>query len=336
MLYLSREEVFSLLAHDRCIEVCEETLKLQASGEIQEVPRFQFDLDRGAWLRFMPAMIASKRLIGLRVYGGRPVRLMYLLWDAMDGTPLVMMEATAIRDMRTGCVGAIGAKYLARAESSRLAVIGSGRVARNALIAHAQVRKLAHVKVFSPTKEHREAFARELGKRLNLEIEPTDTPEAAVQGADIVITGSSVNVVSKPAFHGAWLKPGMHLSALGGRAELDEAAVTGASKIVVDCKAQFPTECRDVTPAVEKGLLTWDQMAELHEVVGGLRPGREGAEEITLLRTVGTSLQDLQPAGIVYALAKEKGIGKEMGDLFPSMPGGGPPVRPSAPPKASK
>jgi ornithine cyclodeaminase/alanine dehydrogenase-like protein (mu-crystallin family) len=328
MLYLSREEVFGLLPHDRCLEVCEETLGMQARGEIQEVPRFQFDLDRGAWLRFMPAMIASKRLLGLRVYGGRPVRLMYILWDALDGTPLLMMEATAIRDIRTGCVGAIGAKYLSRPESEKVGVIGSGRVARNALIAHAQVRKLTRVRIFSPTREHRESFARDLGKSLNLEIEAVDAPEKAVEGADIVITGSSVNAVSTPAFRGAWLAPGMHLSALGGRAELDEAAVTGASRIIVDCKAQFPAECRDVTPAADKGLVSWDDMAELHEVVGGARPGRQKPEEITLLRTVGTSLQDLQPAGVVYALAKEKGIGREMGDLFPSMPGGGPPVRP--------
>lgn len=335
MLYLSREEVFGLLAHDRCVELCEETLMLQARGEASEVPRMQFDLERGAWLRFMPAMIAPKGIIGLRVYGGRPIRLMYVLWDA-QGTPLAMMEAQAIRDVRTGAAGAVGAKYLSRPESSRVAIIGSGRVARSGLISHSKVRKLTHVKVFSPTKEHREAFARDLGQLLNLNIEPVNGPEQAVQGADIVITGSSINVVSEPAFHGAWMKPGMHVSALGGRAELDETAVLGASKIVVDCKAQFPTECRDVTVQVEKGRLTWDQMAELHEVVGGLRPGRERPEEITLLRTVGTSLQDLLPAASVYALAREKGVGREMGDLFPPSPGGGPPIRPAAQPKASK
>lgn len=336
MLYLSREEVYSLLAHDRCIEVCEETLRMQASGEIQEIPRFQFDLDRGAWLRLMPAMIASKKVIGLRVYGGRPVRLMYILWDAGDGAPQAMMEAMGIRDVRTGSVGAIGAKYLSRPDSSRVGVIGSGRVARNALIAHSKVRKLNQVKVFSPTKEHRESFARDLGGLLNLNIEPVDAPERAVQGADIVITGSSINVVSEPAFRGEWMKPGMHVSALGGRAELDDAAVLAASRIVVDCKAQFPSECRDVTAQVEKGHLTWDQMSELHEVVGGSRPGRTSPEEITMLRTVGTSLQDLLPAALVYALAREKGIGREMGDLFPPSPGGGPPVRATAQPKGAR
>ena len=317
MLYLSRQDVSALLTHEECIQACEEALTLQGQGEAEEVPRLQYDLEGGGWLRMMLSFSKSAGLMGMRVYGGRPQRLAYLLWDAKDGTPLAMMDAMVIRDMRTGAVGAVGAKYMASPDAHRVAVLGSGNQARSGLAAHARVRKLTHATVYSPTKEHREAFAREMGELLDLEIEALDSPQEAVQGADIVITGTNAS----NSLSGAWFHPGLHISAIGGKSELDDEAVTRASRVVIDTKAQFPYECRDVTEQVEKGLLTWEDVDELHEVVVGDRPGREGAEEITLLKTAGTPLQDLLPAGRAYALAVEKGMGQELGDLFP--PAGG-------------
>jgi ornithine cyclodeaminase/alanine dehydrogenase-like protein (mu-crystallin family) len=87
--------------------------------------------------------------------------------------------------------------------------------------------------------------------------------------------------------------------------------------VIIDSKAQFPHEARDVTSQVEKGLITWDQIAELHEVVAGDKKGRESDQEITLLKTVGTPLQDLLPAAKVYTLAVEREVGTNLGDVFP-------------------
>lgn len=323
MLHISREDVFDLLAHDICVEVCEEVMALEMRGEAEEVPRFHFDLAEPygpgpAWLRFMPSMVQSKGVVGLRVYGGKPLRFMYILWSASTGEPLTMMDAQAIRDVRTGAVGAVAAKYMSRLDSHRVAVLGSGNQARHGLLAHRHVRKLSEVRVFSPTKEHRDRFAKELSPLVNLEIKPVESPEEAVRDTDIIITGSSRNVpVGDPVLRGAWLKPGMHVSSIGGRCELDDEAVLGASRIVIDTKLQFPHECRDMTDQVEKGLISWDQMAELRDVVAGGEPGRESAEEITLLKTIGTSLQDLLPAAKVYELAVAKGRGRDLGDLFP-------------------
>lgn len=323
MIYLSRDDVFNLLSHDVCIEACEEALLLQARGEAEEVPRFHFDLNKQygpgpAWLRFMPSMVRSKNVVGLRVYGGNPLRLMYILWDATDGSPLAMMEAQAIRDIRTGSVGAIGTKYLARPDSHRVAVLGSGNQARNGLAANAVVLNLREVKIFSPNKEHREEFAHEMSRQLNLDIKPVDSLEEAVRDVDVVITGSSRNVpTGDPVFRGQWLRPGMFIDCIGGRCELDDEAVTRPDRIVIDTKIQFPYEARDVTDQVNKGLVSWDQMDELHEIVAGQKPGRGRADETILLKTVGTPLQDLLPAAKVYALAKGKGAGTDLGDLFP-------------------
>jgi ornithine cyclodeaminase/alanine dehydrogenase-like protein (mu-crystallin family) len=317
MLYLSREDVASLLSYEICIEACEDALRLQGTGEAEEVPRFRFTLENNFWLAMMPSMIRSRGIVGLRIYGGTPLRIMYLLWDARDGRQLCMMDAMVIRDVRTGSVGAIGAKHMSRPNSQSVAVIGSGQQARAALAAHTRVRKFKNATVFSPNKEHREAFARTLGDELNLNIEPVDSPEEAVKDADIIITGTSANAAGTPTFFGSWMRPGVHVSSIGGRAELDDEAVTRADRVIIDSKAQFPHEARDVTSQVEKGLITWDQIAELHEVVAGDKKGRESDQEITLLKTVGTPLQDLLPAAKVYTLAVEREVGTNLGDVFP-------------------
>ncbi len=310
MLYLSREEVSNLITHELAISACEEGLKLEGEGKVWSVPRITHRLDK-LFIRFMPSAAAG--FVGLRVYGRS---IIYLLWDGKDGTPLAMMDALAIRDVRTGAVGAIGAKYLARANASRVAVLGSGAVSRNGLIALSKVRKLSHVNVFSPTKEHRDDFAKSLGKQLGVDITAVERPEDAVKNTDVIVTGSGGRG-GEPVLRGSWLKPGMFVMGIGSLNELDDEAVTKSTKVVIDSKAQFTYEAKDVTTQVNNGLISWDNVAELNEVLTGKRPGRQNEDEITLLKTTGTAVQDLLPAIRIYKKALELGVGKEMGDLFP-------------------
>jgi ornithine cyclodeaminase/alanine dehydrogenase-like protein (mu-crystallin family) len=309
MLYLSREEVFELLTHQMSVDAVEEGLKQEGRGEIWFVPRIQHDLERG-WIRFMPA--ASKDYVGLRVYGGS---IMYFLWDAHDGRPLAMMDALGIRDVRTGAVGGIGAKYMAKQGPVTASVLGSGAVARHGLYALDVVRDIKNVKVFSPTKEHREDFATYMGEKLGVNIEPVESPEEAVRGTDVIVTGAGRH--GEPVVRGEWLEPGMFVMGIGNKDELDDEAVTRSNKIVIDSKAQFTYECKDVTDQVNKGLLSWDDVGEVHEMLVGKFPGRENDNEITLLKTTGTAVQDLFSAIALYKKATDIGAGKEMGDIFP-------------------
>lgn len=320
-LYLSREDVDSLLTHEMCVPACEEGLRAEGMGEVEAPPRINMHTGTTI-LRLMPAMIKSMGLLGLRIYNipagpGVTVKLIYLLYDSRDGTLKAMMDAALIRDVRTGSIAAVGAKYLSREDSKTVAIMGSGRQARSALAAHCLVRRLVRGKVFSPTRSHREAFAKEMSSSLGIDLTAVDSPSEAVQGADIVITGSGFP--REPALRGSWLTPGMHVSSVGHYkpGELDDDCVTRASRIVVDSKAQFPNESDDVTTQVKKGLIGWDDVAELHDVVAGKAQGRSNDQEITLLKTVGTAVQDLVPAARLYELAVKNGTGRELGDLFP-------------------
>lgn len=331
MIYLERKLVETLLTDERCISACEEALLAKAAGEALEIERFAFDTGN-LHMMFMPAMIRNHELqyVGLRAYNiegpmvsqARGMRLMYILWDGMNGEPLAMMDALWLRDRRTAAVGAIGTKLLARADAERIGVIGSGRQARGGLAAQTKVRPFKYCAVFSPDIAHAQAFARDLSRSLALEVEAVATPEAAVADADVVLAASSVNNPEQaPALKGSWLQPGMHVTSIGGRAELDDDVVTRADVVVINSKSQFPKESFDITQQVARGLISWEQVTQLEDLAAGRSSGRGSASEITLVKTVGTPLQDLLPAVAVYRLAREEALGIDMGNAFPSAGG---------------
>lgn len=313
MLYLSRDEVFNLLTHKMTVEANEEGLRLEGKGGTWSIPRVHTELTGGGWIRFMPA--ATKEFVGLRVYSvGGASPIMYLLWDA-QGKPLAMMDCLGIRDFRTGGIGAVGAKYLAREDADTASVIGSGSVARHGLLSVAEVRKLRHIKVFSPNAEHRAEFAQDIASITGCEVEPVGSPEEAVRGTAVIVTGAGRH--DGPVLRGEWLEPGQCVVGIGAKDELDDEAVERADNITIDSKAQFTYECKDITDQVAKGIISWDDVAELQEIVVGDRPGRQNPDEITLIKTTGTAVQDLMPAIALYKKAIETGAGQEMGELFP-------------------
>ena len=132
-----------------------------------------------------------------------------MVFSAETGEPLAIINEGYLQHMRVGARIGLSAKYLARPDSRTLGMIGSGGMARTHAMAMCAVRPIERIRVFSPTREHREFYATEMAKSLGIEVTPVDDPEAAVQGADILClcTDSIVPVIQKD-----WVKPGMHLT----------------------------------------------------------------------------------------------------------------------------
>ncbi|MDP5327150.1 MAG: hypothetical protein NWS99_05880, partial [Paracoccaceae bacterium] len=116
---------------------------------------------------------------------------------------------------------ALGAKYLARADSETVGMIGSGGMARTFLEGFTCVRNIKRCKVFSPTKENREAYAAEMSEKLGIEVIAVDSAYDAVHGCDILSTCTDS---MQPVYDADWIKPGMHVTNLGRR-EMPEAAI---------------------------------------------------------------------------------------------------------------
>jgi alanine dehydrogenase len=325
MLYLNRDEVSKLLSFEMCIEACEEVLKLQSQGQAEEMSRFKFlrePLPEGTIMPGLPPGSPAFMIAYLRPYGITTMRTltpspMLILWD--EQSDLMMIDAQTLRDRRTGAVAAVASKFLARPDSHRFGVLGSGNQASASLAAHARLFDISECKVFSPTTEHRDAFVRRFQAE-GINIVGADSAQEAVEDVDIVIGGSGVNGPNRlPVLLGEWLRPGMHVGSIAGRAELEDEVVRRADRVVVDAKKTFPEESWDITRQVEKGIRTWEEIDALEDVVGGLRPGRKSPGEITLLKTVGTAAQDTLPAWRLYQLAKEAGAGRDLGALFPRL-----------------
>jgi ornithine cyclodeaminase/alanine dehydrogenase-like protein (mu-crystallin family) len=194
-------------------------------------------------------------------------------------------------------------------------VYGTGRQAFTQVAAVAAVRRLEGVTAWSRNAERREQFCRQVTAELGVAARPATSPEEAARGQDVVVT---ITTARDPVLEGAWLEPGTHVNAAGTNSivkrELDDTAVERADLIVVDSRPQAKIECGDLLNPAERGIVDWDEIPELADVVAG-RVGRTGAEQITLFESQGLGLEDVTVAMRVYERARAAGLGQEL-DMF--------------------
>jgi alanine dehydrogenase len=175
------------------------------------------------------------------------------------------------------------------------------------------VRNVESVKVYSRSEEKRNSFSATMSQELSLtNITPVAEPEAAAE-ADIIITITSSR---EPVLQGAWLKAGTHINAAGGnsilRSETDDEVIKRASFITVDSKEQARIEAGELIFPIEKGLLTWERVQEVCQVVAGHLPGRTSAGDITLFKSLGLAIEDIATAALLYRKAQQQNVGKQL------------------------
>ena len=251
-----------------------------------------------------------------RVYPGDFIGLV-MLFDMDTCNILAIMDDHYISAMRVGATSAVASNYLARKDASVMALLGSGEQAKTQVTAHACVRKLTKVKVYSPTKANREKFAKAVSAETGIEVVPMNSAEEAVRGSDIVT--AATNTVD-PVILGKWIEPGMHLNSIVGgdgflpRKELDDDAVLKANLIVVGYKAQiFLDKQAEFHDRLERGLVKAEDLHELGELVNGNCRGRQSEKEITFFKNnTGMGIQFAVTARKMYDKAREKGIGTEL------------------------
>jgi ornithine cyclodeaminase/alanine dehydrogenase-like protein (mu-crystallin family) len=198
-------------------------------------------------------------------------------------------------------------------------LLGAGGQAWAHLQAIALVRELRRVRVFSPTRENREAFAARAREELGLPAEVSDSAQQAVEGADLVVAATNT---SAPIVSGAWLEPGAHVvSIVSGdermqRRELDDDVFRRAQRVVVHSKEIAITQNHgDLAGPVAAGIVSWEKIHDLAELVAGQAPGRASEDEVTVFKNnVGLGLQFAAVASTVYEDARRSGVGRELPD----------------------
>ena len=247
MLYLSNEDVASVLTMRGSMEALQEGLREYYAGDATCRPRidvwapcdvpeayFQWGSMEGTSRRWRVFALRIKSDIATFPKGkdgvwtheyfcrepGKFLGLI-LLFSLKNGEPLAIMNDGVLQHMRVGATAGLGAKHLAREDAAVVGMIGSGGMARTHAMAFAEARKISKIKVYSPTEENRKAYAEEMARELNLEVIPVERPEEAVAGAQIVACCTDSIV---PVLRGDWLEEGTFLTTVKGTIELDERA----------------------------------------------------------------------------------------------------------------
>jgi alanine dehydrogenase len=223
----------------------------------------------------------------------------YLLASGETGEPLAVMDGRVLTAWRTAAASALAARHLAREDAAHLVMIGAGALSPHLVRAHASVRPIETVTLWNRTRARAERLAAELEGRFAVDI--ADDLEAAVRQADIV---SCATLSAKPLVRGAWLKPGAHVDLVGGftpgMREADDDAVRRA-RIYVDTRAGAVKEAGDIVDPIRRGIIKeTDVQADLFDLCRGNDPGRKTAVEITLFKSVGTAIEDLAAAMLVW------------------------------------
>ena len=264
-------------------------------------------------------------------YCGRPGLYcgLVFLTSVETGEPLAIINDGLLQHMRVGADGAIGVKHLARKDAEVVGMLGSGGMARSHVEAFLCVRGIRKLQVFSPTRAHREAFAREMAAKHGIEVVACDAPEAIYRGADIVaaLTDSVV-----PVLDGTLLEKGTHLVNVGGGGVPDAASVARIDLYLRFGSAPAPVGRPEL--AMDDEYLTWAAIAgdagarprkrgygaflpgkqvSLAEILEGRHPGRTSEDEITYSER--GNLQGAQfhaVAGRVFEAARAAGLGREI------------------------
>jgi ornithine cyclodeaminase/alanine dehydrogenase-like protein (mu-crystallin family) len=291
VLILDESGVRRFLDMRDLIPAVERALCALSAGEVAQPVRVMVPVaGQGGFLGSMPAygggQLGAKLVTFFPNNQGVPTHhALVVLFKPQTGEPLAVMDGRLITEMRTAAVSAAATNALARRDSTVLGILGSGVQAHSHLEALRLVRDFREVRVWSPRN------ANKFSSQFRVQV--ARSAEEAVRGADVVLVATTSRT---PVLKGEWLSPGMHVNAVGAPRpdwrELDDAVMRKA-KLYVEQREAAARESGDV-------IAGGNIFAEIGEMFGGSKAGRESAEEITLFKSVGVAVEDLAAAELVY------------------------------------
>jgi len=345
-LLLNNEEVDRALTHEDALSATEAILAELADGqainrprsqtympvESQAHPGFKYrfksqeggGVGSGVWaLRITSDMAGFSYTNGLKRRRILPAATgnlwcgLVMLFDLEKLEPVAIMPDGVIQKMRVAAMSAVGAKYLAPAHPKVLGLFGSGWQASAHVQALCNLFPFEHVKVYSPNQDNCRKFAREMSEKLGRSIEAVASPRMAVEGSDCI---QAATAAWDPVFDGRWLEKGMYVASIGGsdgsnkRREIDDETIRRADIYVVHAKdVAQQDKSPDIWDAAQSGIVAWDDIHEIQELVAGRIRGRTRTEQITLYNNnTGSGIQFAAVGAAVMKRARALGLGREL------------------------
>jgi alanine dehydrogenase len=303
-LLLTETDVRALLTMPDLIDAMESALAAFSARSVVQPIRTVLEVGaEKSFFALMPAYVPSTPALGAKlvtVYEsntarGLPTHLATIVMlDPETGALVAIVDGRYITEARTAAVSAVSVKKLARKDSAVLTILGSGVQARSHLEALSHVRKFTEIRAWSPTRKNLEGFAAEAG------VIATESAEAAVRGADVIVIAASSHI---PILFNGWVAPGAHVVSVGATRPTQqemEPALVARSRLFVDSRAAALKESGDVIPFGDAHIV-----AELGEATAV----RNSKDEITIFKSLGLAVEDVAAAHLAITRARESGRG---------------------------
>ncbi len=284
-------------------------------------------------IRMKSDVVYEREYEGVRTrekYCSRPGRYcgLVFLTDVESGEPLAIVNDGHLQHLRVAADSAIGTDVMAREDCRTLGLLGSGGMAGSHLEALLEVRRIERLKVFSPTRAHRERFAAEVAERHGIECEACNEPREVYRGADIL---AACTDSARPVIRGEWLEAGMHVISIGGRP--DDTALSRFDRTLRLGTAPAPVGRPELATADEYlGYVArpkdprWETMGgraprvtgkggdvSFGDVVEGKVRGRSSREQITYSERGNIQgAQFFAVAAAAYEAARREGLGRDL------------------------
>lgn len=296
------------LSPAECIEVMENALRVFDRGDVAQPLRSVIHIPDGSGsLYTMPAFVAAPRALTVKlisIFHGNEARSLpthqgvVVVFDPVTGTPALLLDAASLTALRTAAVSAAATRVLARPEASTLAIIGTGVQARSHIAALKHVRPLREVRIWGRSPERAAQLVAEL-EHEDVDVVVCNDAADAVASSDIVCTVTSAR---EPVLRGEWLRPGMHVNAIGASTSATrevDTAVVAMSRIFVDAIDAALTEAGDLLIPLKEHATEAAQWTPIGAVLNGDAAGRLHDDDITLFKSVGLAVEDAAAAAFI-------------------------------------
>jgi ornithine cyclodeaminase/alanine dehydrogenase-like protein (mu-crystallin family) len=324
ILYLSNNDVKKVLDLGRAIDITEQALRDHSEGRvIWSTPEDLAIKPEQGWQSWVTGCalatepVAGFRIRSIKAAGGsrdvsrppRGPRRILVLSDREGGEIRAIMDEDWCHAVRTAAAATVAMRVLARKNSNTMAMLGAGDTARAAVPVMARAFNLKEIRVTSRTPQSRQSFAQEVGREYHLNIVPAESTEAALLGADVVI---SATTTSTPFVKESWLGAGSTVYSIGKHQEMESSIYQNADKFVVDSWLHCKNKSDMQRLLKENFLSEGDLYAELPELLAGKKPGRQTDHERIFIRAIGLVNQDIALAQHIYQQALAQGVGTRL------------------------
>jgi ornithine cyclodeaminase len=312
--WITEADVVQLMNLGDAIEALTGGLLAEAGGSARNMEKTAAHWGNSSNLHAIGAVYEGASVFGTKTWGNTPEGStpILILWNATSAKLLAIIEARALGQLRTGAMSAIATRWMSAPDADDLAIIGSGKQALTQVAAVAAVRALRRIRVFSPTRSKRVAFANKLWQFYpHVDVRLSDNASSATEGASII---TLMTRAREPVITASMIAPGAHINAAGAitneRREFAQDIFPRATLVAVDtlpATRKLSAEFIDWYDGTQRG--DWTPVQSISEIVAAARP-RPGPTDISLFKPMGMGISDVALGIEIVRRAEQAGIGR--------------------------